>query len=49
MGAVGIEYSFTIELPDEGRHGFKVPENLIKTYYNDVAIITSAMADAIPA
>ena len=49
MGSVGIQHSYTIELPDKGRHGFKVPENLIKTYYNDVAIITSSMVDSIPA
>jgi len=44
MGAVGIKYAFTIELPDKGQYGFKLPPKFIKSVAQDIYSLISSMA-----
>ena len=43
LGALGIPYSFTIELPDTGRHGFLLPANKIESVGEEAFVCVKTM------
>ena len=42
-GGAGIKYSYTIELPDTGRHGFLLPSNRAFGVGQEAVALTEAM------
>ena len=42
-GGAGIKYSYTIELPDTGRHGFLLPSHKAKGAGEEAMALTEAM------
>ena len=46
-GGAGIKYSYTIELPDTGRHGFLLPSNKARGVGEEAIALTTAMISSI--
>ena len=46
-GGAGIKYSYTIELPDTGRHGFLLPARQAQKVGREAVALTEAMISAI--
>ncbi|XP_023343768.1 carboxypeptidase B [Eurytemora carolleeae] len=42
-GGAGIKYSFTVELPDTGKHAFILPARLIKNVGNEAVTCLDTM------
>lgn len=42
-GSAGIDYSYTVELPDTGRHGFIMPKEKLQATVEEAFVGVSAM------